>query len=75
MTTATRKLMLGDSANGYDTALVTTTASGKYRLVPGSLNGRVWHIKRAVAALNRDRSGYVTRAGDEKSIYLSKAAE
>lgn len=72
--TATRKLMIGDSSNGYDTALVTTDANGKHHLVAGSISGRAWHIKRAIAALNRDRSGYTTRAGDEKSIYLSKAA-
>lgn len=71
--TATRKITLGDSHNGYDTAMVTTTATGSYRLVSGSLNGRAWHIRRAIAALNRNSSGYVTRGGDEKSIHLAKS--
>lgn len=69
----TRKLTIGDSTIGYDTALVTTTKSGKYRLVSGSIVGRAWHIKKAIAALNRDYSGYITKAGDEKSIYLASA--
>ena len=72
MTTVYKRVMLGDSNNGYDTALVTGEA-GKYRLVPGSINGRAWHIRRAIAALNRDRSGYTTRAGDEKSVYCAQA--
>ena len=65
----TRKLHIGNSTVGYDTASVKTV-SGKYRLVPGSIIGRAWHIRRAIAALNRNYSGYVTKAGDEKSIYL-----
>ena len=65
----TRKLTLGDSWTGYDTAMVSG-AAGKYRLVPGSINGRTWNIQRAVAALNRGSDGYTTRADDCKSIYL-----
>lgn len=73
--TTTCKLTLGDSNTGYDTALVTTTAAGKYRLVPDSINGRAWHIRRAIAALNRDCPSYITRSGDEKNVYLDTGTQ
>jgi hypothetical protein len=75
--TATRKLTLGDSTIGYDTASVTTTGAGKLRLVPGSIVGRVSHIKRAIAAYNRTGQlcyTTTTTTGDEKSLHLSRAA-
>lgn len=68
----TRKLSIGDSTRGYDSCMVTTDKNGKYRLVAGSILGRKWHLKRAIAALNRGSSGYTTKTGDQFGIHLSR---
>ena len=60
----TIKISIGDSTRGYDSADVIKTATGKYRLVPGTINGRESVIRKSIASLNRGDNTYVTSAGD-----------
>lgn len=67
----TNKISVGDSTRGYDSAEVVRTQAGKYRLVPGSVNGRVSVVRKAVAALNRGERTYVTPGDDYLPIDVS----
>ena len=60
----TTKISIGDSTRGYDSAEVTKTKTGKYRLVPGTINGRENVIRKSIASLNRGDNTYVTSGGD-----------
>ena len=69
----TTKITIGDSSRGYDSAEVTKTKTGKYRLVPGSVVGRESVIRKSIASLNRGDNSYVTSAGDSLEIRITNA--
>ena len=69
----TNKISIGDSMRGYDSAEVTKTTAGKYRLVPGSVVGRESVIRKSIASLNRGDNSYVTPAGDYLEIRIRNA--
>ena len=66
------KITIGDSSSGYDTA-TADVVNGHLPIVAKSVNGRITYLRRAVAALNRGASSYVTPGGDEKPIRVSAA--
>lgn len=68
--TTTHKISIGNSNRGYDTAEVTRSKGGKYRLVPGSVNGRKSVITKSIAAVNRGDGCYVTSAGDCLPVHI-----
>lgn len=65
------KITVGNSVRGYDSAEVTKTMTGKYRLVPGSINGRERVIRKAIASLNRGENSYTTPSGDSFKIHFN----
>ncbi len=67
------KITIGDSTRGYDSAKVTKTTTGKYRLVLGSIVGREIVIRKSIASLNHGDNSYVTSAGDCLEIRISNA--
>lgn len=68
-----QKITIGDSMRGYDSAEVSKSTGGKYRLVPGSITGRKTVITKSIAALNRGEREYVTTAGDSLKINVKSA--
>jgi len=58
------KISIGNSNTGYNTAEVTKTKTGKYRIVPGTICGFSGVIRRAVAQANRGETGYTAPSGD-----------
>ena len=65
------KISIGNSNIGYDTAQVTKNEFGKYSLVHGTLSGRQYVITKAIAALNRGESSYVSTSGDYFKILVT----
>lgn len=64
------KIIIGDSTRGYDTAEVTKTTSGKYKIVEGTIAGRKGWIRKAIANCNRGDFEYVTSAGDVLPVVI-----
>lgn len=67
------RISIGDSTRGYDSAEVTKVGD-KYRLVAGTVVGREYAIRAAIAALNRGDSSYVSSAGDYWAIKIDGRA-
>jgi hypothetical protein len=67
----TYKISIGDSTRGYDSASVSKTKDGKYRLIPGTMSGRKTWIRKSIASINRGDNTYVTSAGDCLQISIS----
>ena len=68
----TARLLIGDSTRGYDSASVTVTKQGKYRLIEGTINGRKTLLRAAVANINRGEMQVLTSAGDSIPVYLQR---
>lgn len=66
------KISIGDCVRGYDTAEVTKSAGGKYRLVPGTVFGRKNVVAKAIANVNRGQNVYYTSAGDGLSVSITE---
>lgn len=64
------QIYIGGGLRGYDSAEVTKTATGKYRLVPGTVSGRITIIRKVIAAANRGETSYVTPSGDYLEIHF-----
>lgn len=59
-----KRISVGDSTRGYDSASVILTKSGKYRVINGTIDGRSSWVKKAVANANKGVYEFETSAGD-----------
>lgn len=66
------RIIIGNSTEGYSTANVTFTKTGKARLVKGTENGTKSTIRKCIANYNKGFESYVTSAGDEKPFVIEK---
>lgn len=68
------KIQIGDSGRGYDTAEVRYTERGSMTLhVADDHSGRLYLLRRAVAAHNRGEQSVRTNAGDYLPIHIIAA--
>lgn len=70
----TKKFLVGDlnvgnSNIGYDSAMIVRN-NGVYILMMGTIKGRKYVVKGAVAALNRGEDTFVTKGGDCLKIHV-----
>ena len=65
------KMTIGNSNVGYNTAELTKTTTGKYRIVVDSISGNKTVLKKCVALLNKGHETYVKNNGDEFPISLN----
>jgi hypothetical protein len=64
------RIVLGNSTTGYDSAEITLTKTGKFKLVSGTIHGRSSVIKKLIANANRGQLEYITKAGDSLPVYI-----
>ena len=60
----------GNGGHGYHSADVAKSATGKYRLIPGTEMGSKTVIRKAIANVNRGHYGYLTSAGDDIPVTI-----